>query len=196
VLDTSFPAGDLARYYPENSEIVDFSKTGGHVQLFDQIVNYPHQDYIIDLQSDLLIKFFDIFNEIEFASGLEEQGMRAVVYYIVDANESSYEMAVETYARTPSIEFYPVYNQAVEPDFDLKHISRSAGRVDPLREVEMPKFSPELIEFLNQPGFDLSEFILGNFVHEVEAMNSDLMDKIKVMYENREVDSKGFLHVI
>jgi len=195
IIDTNFPGGELSRRYPDNSEVLDFSKTGGHVRLFDQIMGYPHQDYIIDLQSEFMVKFFDILNEIEFASELIEQKMRIIVYYIVDATESSFEMAANIYSKTPDVEFLPVYNHAIASPFDLKMISRTMGEVEPLSEVVFPKLSVDLVNFINAPQFDLSKFIMGSHVHDDSAVNSELMALLKDIRDNRTVDSKGFIHV-
>lgn len=165
------------------------------MRLFDQIMGYPHQDYVIDLQSELLVKFFDIMNEIEFAAELIEEKMRIIVYYIVDTNESSFEMAANLYAKTQHIEFLPVYNHAIAPAFDLKMISRAAGDVEPLSEVAFPKLSADLVSFINERDFELSKFILGSHVHDDPVVNAQLMELLKEIRENRTVDSTGFVHV-
>ena len=196
IFDTDYPNGTLANWFPSDSEILDFSKTGGQVKLFDTIISKPDTNFIIDLQSELLEKFFRIFDDIDFVESADGQNMRVVVYYVVDKTQSSWEKAVQVYESVKHGEFYPVYNEYISPQFDLTQISVSAGGVTPLREVYIPKLSDVLYAMIHQREFDLPSFLLGKGDPNTEVLNSEFWSFLQSLYENRKADKKGITHLL
>ena len=58
VFDCDAPRGDIVRYFPEITTLIDIEHTRGQIKLFDTVLADPWRNYIIDLPAHGLDPFF------------------------------------------------------------------------------------------------------------------------------------------
>jgi hypothetical protein len=92
LFDTAPPPGDACRFFPERSMLVDLSRTRGQMALFDTILASPPRDFVIDLSTAQLTRFFDIIAEIPFLDELETRGYALGIVHISDTDARPAEL--------------------------------------------------------------------------------------------------------
>ncbi len=191
VFDTDFPNGGLAHYFPDNSEIVDLSKTAGQVRLFDTIIEEPGFHYIIDLQASLTNRFFKIFEDIRFDEGAMEAGIGTAVFYIVDRSMSSIHSAQKVRSQLSCSEFVMVRNDAIGTLLHLPSAAENYLRIEKDRDLVMPKLSSAALAFIEQKGFTFADFIAGEITPPPEAVKMELWRFLESLYNQRSMSGSG-----
>ncbi len=191
VFDTDFPNGDLAQYFPYNSEIVDLSKTAGQVRLFDTIIEEPGFHYVIDLQSSLTSRFFKIFEDIRFDEGANEAGIGVAVFFVVDRSMSSIHSAQKVRSQLSCSEFVMVRNDAIGTLLHLPSAAESYLRIEKNRDLLMPKLGPAALEFIEQKGFNFADFISGEIAPPPDAVKAELWRFLEAIYNQRGMSESG-----
>lgn len=191
VFDTDYPNGGLARYFPDNSEIVDLSKTGGQVRLFDTMIEEPNFHYVIDLQASLTNKFFKIFHDIRFDEGASESGIGTAVFYIVDRSMSSISAAEKVRSQLSCSEFVMVRNDAIGTLLHLPSAAENYLRIEKDRDLVLPKLSANALAFIEQRGFTFSDFIAGDIAAPPEAVKTEIWKFLDAIYNQRGMNVSG-----
>lgn len=196
VFDTDYPDGGLARYHPENSEVVDLTKTTGQVTLFDTMMGDPGRTYVIDLQASLLRKFFTIFKDIEFDTEIEKLGSRVVVFFILDKTIKSIAATNEIRSFLKASDFFVVDNAAIGTAIETLPPDLQGEFLKMDRKIVIPEFSKELLALLEDPDFELFRFIAGKSKSIPYELYLELWNVLDMLYEQRSPDSQGVTHQI
>ena len=196
IFDTDFPYGALAKFYPDNCEIVDLANTQGQIQLFDTMVAAPETQYIIDLQANLFRQFFKIFSDIEFDTEIEKLGSRVVVFFIVDKSESSLSAAVEVGACLRDSDFFIIHNTAIGSALETLSPETQQEMLNADRKIILPKLSDDLVKLLEDPRFSLFDFMAGRLKEMPYDLRLELWNLLDGLYEQRSPDSQGVIHLI
>lgn len=191
IFDTDHPNGGLSHYFPYNSEIIDLSRTVHQVRLFDTIIAEPQFHYVIDLQSELLTKFFKIFSDIRFDEGAMEAGIGVAVFFIVDRSMSSIHAAERLRGYLTCSEFILVRNDAVGTLLHMPAAAANYLRINKDRDLVMPKLSPNALAFIEQRGFTFTDFIAGEISPPPEAVRIELWKFLETIYNQRGASGSG-----
>ena len=196
IFDTDFPDGSITRFYPDNSKIIDLASTPGQIQLFDSMIAEPDRNYIIDLQADLLRKFFKIFSDIEFDTEIAKLDSRVVVFFIVDKSKSSLSAAVKVGACLRDSDFFIVDNSAMGSALVTLSPNTQKQLLNADRKVVLPRFSDDLVRLLEDPRFSLFEFMAGRLKGIPNEISLELWNVLDMLYEQRSPDSRGVIHLM
>jgi hypothetical protein len=191
IFDTDFPNGGLAQFFPYHSEIIDLSRTIDQVRLFDTIIGEPNFHYVIDLQSELLTKFFKIFSDIRFDEGAMEAGIGVAVFFIVDRSMSSISAAEKVRAQLTCSEFIMVRNDAIGTLLHLPSAAEKYLRIDKDRDLVLPRLSPNTLAFIEQRGFTFTDFIAGEMAPPPDAVRLELWKFLETIYNQRSMSGSG-----
>jgi hypothetical protein len=195
IFDTDFPGGDLARYFPDNSDILDISKTDGQVRLFDTMINNPQINYVVDLQSSLLSRFFKIFSDIGFDEGAAEAGIGVVVFFVVDRSMSSIHAADHIRSKLTCSEFVLVRNDSIGNLLHIPSAAREYSEIQKDRDLVLPKFSEAARNFIEQPQFSFADFIAGHYSSAPLEIRHELWSFLEKIYNQREPGGSGVTHL-
>lgn len=185
VFDTDHPRGDLAHWFPKNSQIIDLSRTADQMKLFDTMVGQPHNNYVVDLQSSLLEKFFSIFHDIAFDEAAGEAGITVTVFFIVDRAHSSVLAARSVRYKLRTSDFVTVINEAIGSPLDLPEAALAYRGIDRDREIVLPALSRATREYINQPGFTFSDFIASDAEAAPANIRFELWTFLERIYNQR-----------
>ncbi|MFO1033787.1 MAG: hypothetical protein U1E15_06850 [Hyphomicrobiales bacterium] len=112
-VDTDAPDGPLRTFFPGRTALADFAAITGQMKLFDTILASPGRDYVIDLASRHLDRFFQTAADLDFFAECHKAGFRIFVFFIVDNSFSSLKAAYAL-QRTAGVDlFVPVRNMLV-----------------------------------------------------------------------------------
>jgi len=191
VFDTDFPNGGVAGYFTASSQIIDFSKTAGHVALFDTIINEPDFDYLIDLDAQYLRPFFKIFSDIGFADGARAAGLETTVYFMIDRTLDSVRSARAIRDQCGDVQFVPVINEAVGNVVVLPQAAGIYAEIRKSREILMPRLSIETLNLTDQPEFSFAGFIAGNGKGIPLEMRVELFGFLESVYNQKQASEEG-----
>lgn len=182
LFDTDYPSGSLARWFPKNSEVINFVKMREQARLFDTMVNEPGRNYVVDLQPEHLEKFFTILHDTGFDEGAREAGIGTGVFHLPDLSEESLQRAAWIRARLTTASFTSVINQARFIIPRGAPYSTRLAEAAAYREVVLPQLSPVAAEWIEKPGFQFGWLFSGSLVRppsEVRMELSFFMEKLQ-----------------
>ena len=191
IFDTDYPGGGLANLFPDNSEIINIEKTVDQVRLFDTIIEEPQYEYVIDLQSNLLTRFFKIFHDIRFDEGAAEAGVGVAVFFIIDRSMSSISAAEKVRAQLTCSEFVLVRNDAIGTLLHLPSAAENYVRIDKDRDMVLPKLSPRVVEYIERRGFSFADFVAGEIAAPNEVVSAELWRFLESIYNQRGMNLSG-----
>ena len=146
--DTQFPHGELTRFHPEITEVVDITKTRHQIQLLDAL-NRPSDVTIVDLKAGALDMTLDFLREVGLFDAAARGSLNIVVLYLVTSSVSSLMDIEETARHRRDCDFFFVKNNAVE----------CGGQGV---EIVLPRLDPLAYENVELEGMPFSSFVLSN----------------------------------
>jgi hypothetical protein len=196
VFDTDFPHGGIASYFPENSEIIDLSRTQGQMRLFDTMIAVPGVNYVVDLQASLLDRFFTIFNDIAFDTGAREVGIDVVVYFIVDRSLNSIHAAEQVRAKLRASELVLVHNEAIGNALNIPGAVEEYEDIEKDRDLVLPKLSEEARDLVETADFSFADFITGKSANISIVIRRELWHFLETIYNQRKIGGSRTVHLI
>jgi hypothetical protein len=163
VFDTAPVPGDVARFYPERSMLVDLSRTRGQMALFDTILASPPRDFVVDLAAPDFSRFFDIMAEISFLEEIETRGYAMGIVYVTDTQAPPAEL-VRLAARLPVDTVTIVLNEGLVPAALADHQGREPplpAMVADVSRFVLPALDPELAREVASPPFSFAGVVEG-----------------------------------
>ena len=191
VYDTDYPNGDLSGYFPESSRVVDFSKTGGQVEIFDTILSEPQFDYVLDLEANLLTRFFKVFSDIGFEQAAYEAKMTVSVYYVLDRKISSVQTAKELAKECVHSEFIPVRNEAMGNILTIPQAANIYSQIKKRREIHLPRLSVNALNHIDQPNFSFSDFLARNGQNAPRELRIEIWAFLEAVYNQQQTGQDG-----
>ena len=179
--------GVLGSHFSEGSRVIDLSRTSDQVALFDSVLGASSdtpKNFLVDLSSDSLTRFFDLFIDIDFASGASASGTSVVVLFIVDRVVSSIECAVALRSRLRGVTFVPVRNSAIGDALDAPGGSDLYNELGE-HEILLPDLSGEALGYLEHPDFHFDSFLAGRYDNLDFGVRAELMGFLESVYEQR-----------
>lgn len=186
VFDTDFPNGDLAGYFPASSRVLDFSKTGGQVEIFDTILSETHFDYVVDLEANLLQGFFKIYSDIGFEQAAAEANLRVSVYFILDRKVSSVSTALTISKSCKHAEFIPVRNEAMGNILTVPQAANVYSQIRHHRDIQLPRLSVNALNYLDQPDFSFANFLARNGDGVPLELKIEIWSFLETVYNQRQ----------
>jgi hypothetical protein len=193
IIDTDFPKGTIARYFPDRCDIINLSSTKGQIKLFDTILENPQIDHVIDLEARHFERFLSIFTDIAYEQAAAEAGMGVAVYFVLDRTLASIKAAASLRKRLMASQFALVRNDAVvafrAPDYGERELSQ----IDTDRQIRLPVLSTDVLDFIEDPEFNLTDFVLQRQNTLPEWLSDELLGILEAIYEQQPIgmaDSK------
>ena len=183
------PRSVLGVHFPAKTRVIDLSHTPDQVLLFDSVLSAssdtpPNNHFLVDLSSDSLPRFFDLFFDIDFASGASEAGVSVYVLFIVDRVISSIECAVRLRSLLSDTKFVPVRNTAIGDALDAPGGSDLYSELGE-HEILLPELSGEALGYLEHPEFHFDSFLAGRYDNLSFFVGSELTGFLEAVYEQR-----------
>ena len=187
ISDTDYPKGTTARYFPDRCDIIDLSKTSGQIKLFDTILDNPRLDHVIDLEAHHFDRFFRIFSDIGFERAATETGMGMAVFFILDRTLASIQNAVALRGQLASSRFVLVRNDAVGAFRAPVYGERELSQIDTDRQIRLPVLSTDVLDFVEDPEFNLTDFVLQRQHTLPDWLSEELWGVLEAIYAQQPI---------
>ena len=191
IFDTDHPDGEIIRHFPQTARIVDIEKTTDQVALFDGVLGADSGHFLIDLSSEHMAHFFNVYCDIDFEAGAEDAGIDNTVFYLIDRTVASVENAVSLHNRISRTRFVPVRNRAIGDALDVGRTADLYHSMRFDREILLPELSSETLGMLEHPEFHFDAFVAGRYEHFPFEMKAELWGFLESLYEQRQSVGDG-----
>ncbi len=168
--------------------MINFRKNVDHVRMFDSLLAEPDVNSVIDLQSDLLDRFFTIFDDIGFAEGARDAGIGVAAFFILDRFRTSLYAASRVRDRLGDADFVLVRNDAIG---SLNEAREGLPHIGSTRELVLPELSRLAMEWIEQPGFSFAGLLGGGDSGLPADIRYEVWDFVEKLYEQRRPGADG-----
>jgi len=198
VFDTDLSGNGIINYLPDKTRLIDLSKVADQVALFDTMIEVNENraesaksggapDFVVDVASSELARFFALFHDIGFEQGAYEAGLEVRVYYLVSWTQKSLQTCDEIASMLTRSQFVAVRNMA---------IAAYAFTPGPEEEALVPKInislflntlSPAAFTIVNEHDFSFSRFISGDYKDISKEVRAEIWDFLEGIYNQTNV---------
>jgi len=182
VFDTALPSGALARWFPKNSEVINFQKMREQVRLFDTMVSKPGQNYVVELQPEYVERFFTILHDTGFDEGARDAGIGTGVFFLHGQSEDPRQHTAWISSRLKTASLTVVANGGSATTSRLSARLPRASVSGNCREAALPQLSATTAEWVEKTGFQFGWNYSGSVVRppsEVKLELSFFMEKLR-----------------
>ena len=159
----------LIDHLPAYTAAASLSDTRGEMALFDQLVLEDTVPKVVDLNHQLLDRFFSVIQQIDFMAEVRRRAIAPMVLFVADPDERSRQSYAKLRDRFPDLPLVPVLNESVG------RVSAYRAHFPPTRlggePVSIPALSPVVRSVVDRQNF--------SFVGYVQTTN----DKTSELYE-------------
>jgi hypothetical protein len=138
VFDTESPLGVLKRFFPDNTRIVDLTRSDDQMLVFDNLRDA--QVTLIDIRAGLLSKTLATLSEIGFLDGVKQGKLKITVLHVIGSSEASFQEIKATAAIVEGAKHYLVVNHSTDASFmglsdELKKVGQGIIDIAKLNEL-------------------------------------------------------------
>ncbi len=170
IFDTDLSGNGICNYFPDHTKIIDLSRVGDQVAMFDTMLAGDERDFVVDVAANETSRFFRIFTEIGFETGAQEVGLEVQICYLLDWSLNSLKMAAYIRQKLSSSRFVAVRNLAVE---EMPIAPRSDERWPEVEiDLYLARLGSEAARTVQAADFSFADFISeqrGDLAYEVRA---------------------------
>ena len=185
IVDTDYPNGTIKRYFGRECAIIDLSSTDGQVRLFDSILENPQFDYVIDLEAHHLGRFFSIFDDIGYEKAAAAAGMGVAVFFFLDRTLASVQAAVALRRQLGASQFVLVRNDAIGAFRAPVYGEHDLMKIGMDRQIRLPALSADALDFVEDPSFNFTDFIMQRRQGLPEWLNDELWRFLETIYQQQ-----------
>ena len=159
----------LIDHLPAYTAAASLNDTRSEMALFDQLVLEDTVPKVVDLNHQLLDRFFSVIQQIDFMAEVRRRAIAPMVLFVADPDERSRQSYAKLRDRFPDLPLVPVLNESVG------RVSAYRAHFPPTRlggePVSIPALSPVVRSVVDRQNF--------SFVGYVQKTN----DKTSELYE-------------
>ncbi len=170
VFDTDLSGNGIINYLADKTRLIDLSKVADQVALFDTMIEANENqsasgalDFVVDVASSELARFFTLFNDIGFERGACEAGLDVRIYYVVSWTQRSLQTCDEIASMLTESQFFAVRNMAIT----AYPFTPGPGQEALAAKINISLFlnalSPAAFAIINEYGFSFSRFVSGGY---------------------------------
>ena len=177
----------LIDHLPAYTAAASLADTRGEMALFDQLVLEDDVPKVIDLNHQLLDRFFSVIQQIDFASEVRRRAIAPVVLFVADPDERSRRGYAMIQDRFPDLPLVPVLNE------NVPRVSAYRDNFPPTRLGGDPIGVPALTPVVRSV-VDRSNFSFVGYIQKTPDKTSELYEWMRVVFVSfREIEVRLLL---
>lgn len=160
--DTQSPAGNLKRFHPEITEIIDIANTRDQCRLVESF-NVPGGLTIVDLRAGSFLRTLDLFRDVGLLDAASNGEVKLLVLHLISASVASLSEVKDTAPFQGSCNFRIVKNFFNDSNFFKENHRFSSAFLrdeDTAKEIHVPRLDPLAYETVELAGLPFSSFVL------------------------------------
>lgn len=210
--DTENPRGTLKRFYPANTEIVDFANVADQMRILDTMETANVNVSVVDLKAGNLSLVLDTFDKIGALEAARNGEFNLGLFHVVGSAVASLDEIGEISKYTDGLNYVLARNFINDTNFfewDEKTYKKYFANIPDAREIDVPKLNEMAYEQIDLAGVTYKDFIdnktatgdAGNFSFVlrgytrkwIEDLDKELqhLDLIKAVLSGDRADGKA-----
>jgi len=165
----------LIDHLPAYTAAASLADTRGEMALFDQLVLEDDVPKVVDLNHQLLDRFFSVIQQIDFATEARRRAIAPVVLFVADADERSRQGYAMIKGRFPDLPLVPVLNE------NVPRVSAYRANFPPTRLGGEPIGVPALTPVVRSV-VDRLNFSFVGYIQKTNDKTSELYDWMRVVF--------------
>lgn len=160
--DTEYPRGTLKRFYPDITEVIDFTNVTGQMRVLDTLEIANVRVTLLDLKAGNLSLVLDIFDRIGALEAARNGQFDIGLFHVVGPAIASLEEMGEIAKYVGGIEYIVARNFINETSFfewDQKTYKKYFSRLNSAHEIDIPKLNEMAYEQVDLAGVTFKDFI-------------------------------------
>ena len=160
--DTENPRGTLKRFYPANTEIVDFANVADQMRILDTMETANVNVSIVDLKAGNLSLVLDTFDKIGALEAARNGEFNLGLFHVVGSAVASLDEIAEISKYTEGLNYVLARNFINDTNFfewDEKTYKKYFASIPEAREIDVPKLNEMAYEQLDLAGVTYKDFI-------------------------------------
>ena len=160
--DTENPRGTLKRFYPANTEIVDFANVADQMRILDTMDTANVKVTIVDLKAGNLSLVLDTFDKIGALEAARNGEFNLGLFHVVGSAVASLDEIAEISKYTEGLNYVLARNFINETNFfewDDKTYKKYFASIPEAREIDVPKLNEMAYEQIDLAGVTYKDFI-------------------------------------
>jgi hypothetical protein len=180
VFDTDPYGLSLSGLFPGVATVANLSTTRGQIALFDRLLMSGDDTRIVDIWTRSYRQFFAQAQDIGFFEEAHRLDLRPVIVFGTDGSEFSVASAEELKRAWPDLQMIVVSNEGAAPSGEDEEDRLSYFPDD--RTFQIAALDPIVRRQIEQPGFSLSDFLLGPSTGMSLVVRADLRNWIRRIF--------------
>src|SRR4051812_27209048 len=165
----------LIDHLPAYTAAASLNDTRGEMALFDQLVLEDEVPKVVDLNHQLLDRFFSVIQQIDFATEARRRAIAPVVLFVADPDERSRQGYAMIQDRFPGLPLVPVLNE------NVPRVSAYRANSPPTRLGGEPIGVPALTPVVRSV-VDRLNFSFVGYVQKTNDKTSELYEWMRVVF--------------
>ncbi len=160
--DTENPRGTLKRFYPANTEIVDFANVADQMRILDTLETAKVNVTIVDLKAGNLSLALDTFDKIGALEAARSGEFNLGLFHVVGSAVASLDEIAEIAKYTDGIDYVLARNFINDTNFfewDEKTYKKYFANIPDAKEIDVPKLNEMAYEQVDLAGVTYKDFI-------------------------------------
>jgi hypothetical protein len=160
--DTENPRGTLKRFYPANTEIVDFANVADQMRILDTLETANVKVTIVDLKAGNLSLVLDTFDKIGALEAARNGEFSLGLFHVVGSAVASLDEIAEISKYTDGLNYVLARNFINDTNFfewDEKTYKKYFASIPEAREIDVPKLNEMAYEQIDLAGVTYKDFI-------------------------------------
>ncbi len=165
----------LIDHLPAYTAAASLADTRGEMALFDQLVLEDDVPKVVDLNHQLLDRFFSVIQQIDFATEVRRRAIAPVVLFVADPDERSRRGYAMIQDRFPGLPLVPVLNE------NVPRVSAYRDNFPPTRLGGDPICVPALTPVVRSV-VDRANFSFVSYIQKTHDKTSELYEWMRVVF--------------
>jgi hypothetical protein len=190
--DTEYPKGTLSRFYPDTTEIIDFTAVSDQMKVFDTLDKAKDRVTLLDLKAGNLSIALRVMEEIGALEAAREGEFGMGVFHVVGPAISSLDEIGEISPFLKGIDYIIVRNFVNETKFfewDQRTYRKYFSKSNAAEEISIPKLNEMAYEQVDLANATFKDFI-DNRVENGSGNSSSFVLRGYVRKWSRDLDSE------
>jgi hypothetical protein len=178
--DTEPAPGVLKRFFPDQTEIVDFTVSEGHMRVLDTLKTTPIT--LIDTKAGVLTSSLQTFEDIGYLDKAKNGTISLTVMHVLGANMASFAEIKATAEKLAGARHFLIKNSINDNSFFKWNPEMSAFLAGGV--VEVPKMDPNASEHVDLAGCSFEAFCKEGRPDTSEVLQGYVRHWLRRVYAN------------
>ena len=194
IFDTDISGNGIIKYYPDRTKLIDMSRLGDRVLLFDSLLEREYEwredsaiidapDFVVDVEAHALKQFFQVFDDIGFDRAVNRARLDVQIWFIMSWTLASLKSVQNIQALVSDCNLKIVRNMADEG----QRRALKPEEENLLQSVEVAMFlnalSPDAARIVNDGSFSFGDFLVEKHHNFGDQIAAEISHFIKLFYD-------------